>query len=177
MDIQTKTDIIHQKIYDFLLYIYPLLTKYPKYEKFSLQTATRNAILEMLQEVIKWDKTATKSHLYTVDTALQESKELLRLAHDLKYSAMNARHYGESCRKLKDIDFVGYKHRATHRKVRKDSIKRIKRTIKKCESGKITKEQLQKSIQSWTGHAGHADSYNLRKKIETLAEAAIEKAA
>lgn len=55
--------------------------------------------------------------------------------------------------------------------------KRIKRTIKKCESGKITKEQLQKSIQSWTGHAGHADSYNLRKKIETLAEAAIEKAA
>ena len=58
------------------------------------------------------------------------------------------------------IDFVGYKHRATHRKVRKDSIKRIKRTIKKCESGKITKEQLQKSIQSWTGHAGHADSYN-----------------
>lgn len=46
MDIQTKTDIIHQKIYDFLLYIYPLLTKYPKYEKFSLQTATRNAILE-----------------------------------------------------------------------------------------------------------------------------------
>lgn len=99
MDIQTKTDIIHQKIYDFLLYIYPLLTKYPKYEKFSLQTATRNAILEMLQEV----KTATKSHLYTVDTALQESKELLRLAHDLKYSAMNARHYGESCRKLKEI--------------------------------------------------------------------------
>lgn len=83
----------------------------------------------------------------------------------------------------KDIDveaigyLEGYKHRATHRKVRKDSIKRIKRTIKKCESGKITKEQLQKSIQSWTGHAGHADSYNLRKKIETLAEAAIEKAA
>ena len=63
------------------------------------------------------------------------------------------------------------------KEVRKDSIKRIKRTIKKCESGKITKEQLQKSIQSWTGHAGHADSYNLRKKIETLAEAAIEKAA
>ena len=88
MDIQTKTDIIHQKTYDFLLYIYPLLAKYPKFEKFSLQTATRNAILEMLQEVIKWDKTATKSHLYT---------------HDLKYSAMNARHYGESCRKLKEI--------------------------------------------------------------------------
>ena len=75
------------------------------------------------------------------------------------------------------VDFVGYKHRATHRKVRPDSIKRVKRTIKKCESGKITKEQLQKSIQSWTGHAGHADSYHLRKKIKTLADAAIQKAA
>lgn len=78
---------------------------------------------------------------------------------------------------LKEWLYEWNKYRATHRKVRKDSIKRIKRTIKKCESGKITKEQLQKSIQSWTGHAGHADSYNLRKKIETLAEAAIEKAA
>ena len=28
---------------------------------------------------------------------------MLRLAHDLEYSAMNARHYGESCRKLKEI--------------------------------------------------------------------------
>lgn len=75
------------------------------------------------------------------------------------------------------IDFVGYKHRATHRKVRPDSIKRIKRTIKEYESGKITKEQLQKSIKSWTGHAGHADSYNLQKKIVALADAAIQKAA
>lgn len=73
------------------------------------------------------------------------------------------------------IDFVGYKHRATHRKVRPDSVKRIKKTIKKYESGKITKEQLQKSIASWTGHAGHADSYNLQKKIIALADAAIQR--
>lgn len=70
------------------------------------------------------------------------------------------------------IDFVGYKHRATHRKVRRDSIKRIKKTVKHYEDGEITKEQLQKSIQSWTGHAGHADSYHLRQKIKTLANEA-----
>ena len=68
----------------------------------------------------------------------------------------------------KDIDVEAIDHAVLKTEIR---------TIKKCESGKITKEQLQKSIQSWTGHAGHADSYNLRKKIETLAEAAIEKAA
>ena len=103
MTLQDKTDRLHQKTYDFLLYIYPLLCKYPKYEKFNLQSATRNAILEMLKEVIKWDKTATKSHLYTADTELQTAKELIRLANDLKYSAMNAKHYGTASRKLSEL--------------------------------------------------------------------------
>ena len=74
------------------------------------------------------------------------------------------------------IDFVGYKHRTTHRKVRPDSIKRIKRTIKKYERGEITRENLQKSIASWTGHAGHADSLHLRKKIIKMAADAQERA-
>ncbi len=103
MNIQEQTDVVHQKVYDFLLYLYPLLSKYPKYEKFSLQTATRNAILEVLLELVKWDKTATKSHLYAADSALQQAKELIRLANDLKYSAMNKQHYGVSCNKLAEI--------------------------------------------------------------------------
>lgn len=103
MNIQEQTDVVHQKVYDFLLYLYPLLSKYPKYEKFSLQTATRNTILEVLLELVKWDKTATKSHLYAADSALQQAKELIRLANDLKYSAMNKQHYGVSCNKLAEI--------------------------------------------------------------------------
>ena len=71
------------------------------------------------------------------------------------------------------VDFVGYKHRATHKKVRQDSIKRIKKTIKQYKKGKLTKEHLQKSIQSWTGHAEHADSYHLREKIHAMADTAI----
>ncbi|MCX4305420.1 MAG: diversity-generating retroelement protein Avd [Acetatifactor sp.] len=103
MNIQEQTDVVHQKVYDFLLYLYPLLSKYPKYEKFSLQTTTRNAVLEILMELVKWDKTATKSHLYAADSALQQAKELIRLANDLKYSAMNKQHYGVSCGKLAEI--------------------------------------------------------------------------
>ncbi len=103
MNIQEQTDVVHQKVYDFLLYLYPLLSKYPKYEKFSLQTTTRNAVLEVLMELVKWDKTATKSHLYAADSALQQAKELIRLANDLKYSAMNKQHYGVSCGKLAEI--------------------------------------------------------------------------
>ena len=78
------------------------------------------------------------------------------------------------CASTGGIDFVGYKHRATHKKVRKDSIKRIKRTIKQYERGETTKESLQKSICSWTGHAGHADSYHLREKIIALADRTIK---
>lgn len=118
-----------------------------------------------IYERISPDKEQLRNWLARIEQFLREE---LKLEFNPKTTILAAKN---------GIDFVGYKHRATHRKVRKDSIKRIKRTIKKCESGKITKEQLQKSIQSWTGHAGHADSYNLRKKIETLAEAAIEKAA
>lgn len=58
---------------------------------------------------------------------------------------------------------------------RRDSIKRMKKTIRNYQRGDITKERLQKSIAGWTGHAGHADSYNLRKKIVTLAAAAEKK--
>ena len=115
--------------------------------------------------ILSPDKDELRRWLADIEVFLRDE---LRLALNPKTAILAAKN---------GVDFVGYKHRATHRKVRPDSIKRVKRTIKKCESGKITKEQLQKSIQSWTGHAGHADSYHLRKKIKTLADAAIQKAA
>ena len=103
MDIQTK-QILYTRKYTIFCYIFTLCLRSTQSMRNSVYRRRQETqFLKCCKEVIKWDKTATKSHLYTVDTALQESKELLRLAHDLKYSAMNARHYGESCRKLKEI--------------------------------------------------------------------------
>lgn len=132
-----------------------------------------HAASDTLQEwLYEWQKFHPDEPLYAIKADIhhyfQSIDHGIRLALNPKTTILAAKN---------GVDFVGYKHRATHRKVRPDSIKRVKRTIKKCESGKITKEQLQKSIQSWTGHAGHADSYNLRKKIKSLADAAIQKAA
>ena len=107
--------------------------------------------------ILSPDKGELRRWLADIEAFLRDE---LRLALNPKTTILAAKN---------GVDFVGYKHRATHRKVRPDSIKRVKRTIKKCESGKITKEQLQKSIQSWTGHAGHADSLHLRKKIIKMA--------
>ena len=83
--------------------------------------------------ILSPDKEQLRSWLARIEQFLREE---LRLEFNPKTTILAAKN---------GIDFVGYKHRATHRKVRKDSIKRIKRTIKKCESGKITKEQLQKN--------------------------------
>ena len=63
------------------------------------------------------------------------------------------------------IDFVGYRHWSTHKKLRKSSIKRIRKKIKKYNGGAVTEERFKKSMQSWLGHISHADTYKLKHKI------------
>ncbi|MFQ6822183.1 MAG: four helix bundle protein [Agathobacter sp.] len=53
----------YQKTYDFLLYLYPILSQFPKFEKFALQSQIKTAVFEMLKSVIRFRKTGTKSHI------------------------------------------------------------------------------------------------------------------
>ena len=39
----------YQKTYDFLLYLYPILSQFPKFEKFALQSQIKTAVFEMLK--------------------------------------------------------------------------------------------------------------------------------
>lgn len=67
------------------------------------------------------------------------------------------------------VDFLGYRTWPTHRLVRKRSIKRMKRKMRKFRrgfaEGKVDLEELNRTVQSWIGHVKHANSYNLRKKL------------
>ncbi len=67
------------------------------------------------------------------------------------------------------IDFVGYRIWPTHRLLRKRSIKKFKRKLrvfkKKYATGDIGYEKINRSVQSWIGHAKHADTYRLRRKL------------
>jgi len=69
----------------------------------------------------------------------------------------------------KGVDFLGYRIWPTHRLLRKSSKTRMKRKLKaferKYRQGKITREHINHSIQSWLGHARHCNSYNLRRAI------------
>jgi four helix bundle protein len=78
--------ILSQKIYDFLLYVYPVVAKFPKYEKFTLQTQIKNCVIDIARQVNKANNSTTKkSHLYEADALLKELKMLIRLSKDLRY--------------------------------------------------------------------------------------------
>jgi len=95
--------VLSQKIYDFLLYIYPVIERYPKHEKFVLQTQTKNCVLDLSRQVTKANRstTAKKSLLYEADAILQQLKTLIRLAADLKYLSLHR--YEVISGKLKEI--------------------------------------------------------------------------
>ena len=63
------------------------------------------------------------------------------------------------------LDFLGYRIYATHRLLRKCSIKRIKHKVKNMHelysAGVIGINDIRPSIVSWLGHASHANTYNL----------------
>lgn len=97
--------VLYQKIYDFLLYIYPVIAKYPKYEKFTLQTQTKNCIVELERVIIRANKsTSKKALLYEADVLIEELKMLVRLAHDLRY--ISPHQYEVVCRKITEIGAI-----------------------------------------------------------------------
>lgn len=66
-------------------------------------------------------------------------------------------------------DFMGYRIFPTHRRLRKSNLKiftkRMKRFQQLYRAGKIDLPSIQQSIQSWIGHASHADTWHLRKAL------------
>lgn len=77
---------IYQKIYDFAVYIFPIIDKFPKREKFALCTNIKNAILDAARLVIRANKSYNKKQmLHEIDIRLEEIKFLLRFSHKMKY--------------------------------------------------------------------------------------------
>jgi RNA-directed DNA polymerase len=67
------------------------------------------------------------------------------------------------------IDFLGYRIWPHYRLLRKRSTKRIRRALKHFQKeypeGHITLDRINATVQSWLGHARHADSYRFRQKL------------
>lgn len=69
----------------------------------------------------------------------------------------------------KGIPFLGFIIFPDHRLVRRESVTRYKRRLKKMQKyyreGLIEPSSVRASVHSWIGHVKHGDSYGLRKKI------------
>lgn len=63
------------------------------------------------------------------------------------------------------VNFLGYRIWTTHKLLRKQSVTRAKRKIKRYTLRR-EEEQLKRFMASWRGHAKWADSNNLIKKLE-----------
>lgn len=63
------------------------------------------------------------------------------------------------------VDFVGYRIWSTHRLLRKDSVRRMRRRVKRMrrryESGVLDRRKAIAQIRSWIAHARHANTDNL----------------
>jgi retron-type reverse transcriptase len=67
------------------------------------------------------------------------------------------------------IDHLGYRVFPNHRLLRKDNSLRFKRKMREMaklyRAGSMPWEKINASVQSWIGHAKHADTYGLRRGI------------
>ena len=67
------------------------------------------------------------------------------------------------------VNAYGYKIFTTHRLLRNDSKKAMKRRIKamdkKLKNGEIELREVRQAVDSWLGHARHSNSFHLAKKI------------
>ena len=70
---------------------------------------------------------------------------------------------------VQGIRFLGYRIFPTHRLLAKENVHRFRRRLRTMQRdfalGKITLEQVRPRIQSWIGHARHADTYRLRARL------------
>jgi len=71
------------------------------------------------------------------------------------------------------VDFLGYRIWPTHRRLRRDSVLRFKRRRRHLRdarrAGDTDLAHVRASVASWMGHAQHADTWQLRRTLETFA--------
>jgi retron-type reverse transcriptase len=102
-----------------------------------------------------------KERLHEAKKKIEEYLDKLRL----KLHWRKSRVY-----RVKDgINFLGYRIFPTHRLLKKENALKMRRRLKELNrqygDGSITFEKIHQSIQSWIGHASHADTYHLRSRL------------
>ncbi len=85
---------IFQKLYDVILWIYPMVNKFPKSQRFVLGQRIENSVLELLRLVIKANAAREKKPiLKEFSVELDQFRILMRLSKDLKFMSIGQYEY------------------------------------------------------------------------------------
>jgi len=94
--------VIYQKVYDLMIYLFPIIDRFPKYEKFVLCTQVKNCIIDIARRIIRANKSRSKRPLlYDIDVSIEELRMLIRFSHDRKYLFHNS--YAETSKRINEI--------------------------------------------------------------------------
>ena len=112
-----------------------------------------------------------------VDDFVSFSNDKVRLYHAKQamtdfLSSLRLKVHPKKCRTYKvneGVTFLGYRIFPTHRLLAKENALRTRRRLKTLSAlyrdRKIPLTRVHQSVQSWIGHASHADTYRLRSRI------------
>lgn len=94
--------VLWQKLEDFVEYLFPIVDRYPKYEKFALCTQIKNTCYEILKLTIRTNKSKQKlPGLYEIDTQLEMLRWYLRHSYKRKYLSNHS--YETAAKKVAEI--------------------------------------------------------------------------
>lgn len=99
-----KDLVIYQKLYDLILYSFPILNRFPRSQKFVLAQQIENSMLDLVKLTIQANNEKERAEtLKRADVELEKLKLLIRLAKDLKFFQKLTHYEGHS----KRIDEIG----------------------------------------------------------------------
>ncbi|MEG1009884.1 MAG: RNA-directed DNA polymerase, partial [Clostridia bacterium] len=105
--------------------------------------------------------------LKSKEECIQAKKEIEKFLHENLDLELN--HKSKYYPHKFGIDFCGYRIFTTHKLLRRNSKKKIKRKIsnlnKLHKSNTLNYKKAMLSINSWLGHSSHANTYTLKNKI------------
>ena len=94
--------IIYQKVYDLILYLFPIVNRFPKSQRFVLGQQIENSLVEIAKMIVEANKRRNKLNvLYNMDVELEKLRLLVRLAKDLRF--LSVKRYGLIAEKLDEI--------------------------------------------------------------------------
>ena len=93
---------IFEKTYEFILWLYPTINKFPKSQRFVLGQQIENTVLEILKGIIQANQEKNKlAYLKQISVDLDKLRILIRLSKDLKF--INLKQYQFSADKVNEI--------------------------------------------------------------------------